>query len=246
MKFFKLIIVTLGLAVISAVYISCSKEIPSIATVKSNLSTTATVQVFDATLKSTRNFIWVNDKPVSGAALAFGGVYPGTAYAFDVPAGLANILIKDTLVTSTQAPLHFTQPLTAGKNYTIFMYDTLTSPKQLTVENKIVIPTDTTSRLRFGNFLYNTTAIPAVDVYSYRRGGTNSNPVFSNVATNTVTDFIPYASMITDTLYVYATGTKSPLIVKSFVTSLTPSRSYTSVLNGSYRGTKTVTTFVTY
>ena len=246
MKFFKLIIGTLALTGISAVYISCTKETPAIATIKSNLSTTATVQVFDATLKSTRNFIWVNDKPVSGSALAFGGVYPGTAYAFDVPAGSSNILIKDTLVTSTQPPLRVTQNLGTGKNYTIFMYDTLNNAKELVVENKIVIPTDTTARLRFGNFLYNTTPIPAVDVYSYRRGGVNSTPVFSNVATDSVTDFIPYASMITDTLYVYATGTKSPLIVKSFVTSLTPSRSYTSVLNGSYRGTKTVTTFVTY
>lgn len=246
MKFLKIIIASLCLAGISSTYISCSKDFPAVASVKSNLSTTATVQVFDATLKSTRNFIWVNDKPVSGAALAFGGVYPGTAYAFDVQAGLANFLIKDTLATSTQSPLHFTQPLTAGKNYTIFMYDTLTSAKQLVVENKIVVPTDTTARLRFANFLYNTTPIPAVDVYSYRKGGTNSSPVFSNVATDSVTDFIPYASMITDTLYVYATGTKTPLITKAFVTSLTPSRSYTSVLNGSYRGTKTVTTFVTY
>ena len=246
MKFFKSIIGILGVASLSTIYISCTKETPAIATVKSNLGTTATVQVFDATLKSTRNFIWVNEKLVSGSGLAFGGVYPGTGYAFNVPSGLTRILIKDTLVTSTQPPLFFTPTLTTGKNYTIFMYDTLNNPKELLVENKIVIPTDTTARLRFGNFLYNTTAIPAVDVYSYRRGGTNSNPVFSNVATNTVTDFIPYASMITDTLYVYATGTKSPLIVKSFVTSLTPSRSYTSALNGSYRGTKTITTFVTY
>jgi hypothetical protein len=246
MKFFKLIIASLSLVGISAIYISCTKETPAIATIKSNLSTSATVQVFDATLKSTRNFIWVNDKPVSGAGLAFGGLYPGTGYAFNVPVGLTTFLIKDTLTTSTQPPLHFTQTLTAGKNYTIFMYDTLTSPKQLIVENKIVIPTDTTARLRFANFLYNTSVIPAVDVYSYRRGGINSTPVFTNVQTDSVTDFIPYASMITDTLYVYATGTKSPLIVKSFVTSLTPSRSYTSVLNGSYRGTKTVTTFVTY
>ena len=244
MKFFKLIIATLGLACISAIYISCSKETPSVATVNTNLSSAATVQVFDATLKSTRNFIWVNNTPISGAAVAFGGVYPGTAYAFNVPAGSASFLIKDTLATSTQPPLNFTQTLTGGKSYTVFMYDTLTSPKQFTVANNIVIPTDTTSRLRFGNFLYNTTAIPAVDVYSYRRG--TAAPVFSNVATNSVTDFIPYASGLTDTLYVYATGTTSPLIVKSFVTSLTPSRSYTSVLNGSYRGTKTVTTFVTY
>src|SRR5579885_562013 len=215
MKFLKSIITALSLTGLSAVYISCSKDTPAIATVNNNLKSTATIQVFDATLKTTRNYIWVDNQRISGAALAFGGVYPGTAFAFDVPAGSRKILIKDTLVTSVQTPLNFTQTLLAGKSYTIFMYDTLTSPKVLTVTNNIVVPADTTTRLRFGNFLYNTTAIPAVDVYSYRRGGLNGTAVFSNVATDSVTDFIPYASMLTDTLYVVATGTKSPLIVKS-------------------------------
>ena len=246
MKFLKSIITALSLTGLSAVYISCTKDTPAIATVNNNLKSTATVQVFDAALKTTRNFVYVDNQRISGAAVAFGGVYPGTAFAFDVAAGSRKILIKDTLVTSAQIPLNFTQTLVAGKSYTIFMYDTLPSPKELTVMNNIVVPTDTTARLRFGNFLYNTTPIPAVDVYSFRKGGVNGSPVFTNVLTDSVTDFIPYASMITDTLYVYATGTKSPLIVKSFVTSLTPSRSYTAVLNGSYKGTKTVTTFVTY
>jgi hypothetical protein len=244
MKVLKLIIAGVSLMAMSSFYISCNKETPAVANIDKDFSSGATVQVFDATLKSARNFIWVDNTPISGAALAFGGVYPGTAFSFKLPAGSRSFLIKDTLATTTQPALNFTQTLDAGKSYTIFMYDTLTSPKQLTVTNNIVIPTDTTSRLRFANFIYNTTPVPAVDVYSYRRG--NSTPVFTNVATNAVTDFIPYASGITDTLYVYATGTTSPLIVKSFVTTLTPSRSYTSVLNGSFKATKTITTFVTY
>jgi hypothetical protein len=86
--------------------------------------------------------------------------------------------------------------------------------------------------------------LPNVDVYSFRRGTTT--PVFTNVATASVTNFIPYSSGMTDTLYVYATGTTSPLIVKQLVPSLTPTRSYTAVYNGSYKGTKAITTFVTY
>jgi len=132
----------------------------------------------------------------------------------------------------------------AGKSYTIFTYDTITSTKQATVLNNIVVPTDTSSRLRFANFIYNTTPVANVDVYSYKKG--TGAPLFANVATNQVTDFIPYASLQTDTLYVYAAGTTSPLIVKQAVPSLVPTRSYTSAYNGSYRGTKAVTTFATY
>jgi hypothetical protein len=148
------------------------------------------------------------------------------------------------LPTTKQTPLIFSQNFDAGKSYTIFTYDTITSVKQLTVLNNIVIPTDTSARLRFSNFIYNTNAVPNVDVYSYRRGATT--PVFKNVATGQVTDFIPYSSGLTDTLYVYATGTTSPLLVKSLVTNLTPTRSYTSTYSGSYRGTKVISTFATY
>ena len=234
----------LGLIAIAFAYTSCERETPQVAAIDTNFSNSATVQVFNSTVKSARNYIYVDGTPISGAAIAFGAVYPGTAYAFRVPAGSRSFLIKDTLSTSTQVPLNFTQNLDAGKSYTIFMYDTITSTKQSTVANNIVIPTDTTARLRFANFVYNTTPVANVDVYSYRKG--NSAPVFANVATGSVTDFISYASMLTDTLYVYAAGTTSPLLVKSVVASLTPSRSYTATYGGSYKATKSISTFATY
>jgi len=243
MKFSKIIISILGIAGVSSLYVSCDKETPSLAT-KDDLSNAGTVQVFNATVKATRNYVYVDGVPVSGAALAYQGVFPATAYSFKVNSGSRTFLIKDTLPTTTQIPLTFTQTIDPNKNYTIFTYDTITSVKQLTVQNNITIPTDTSAMLRFANFVSNTTALPAVDVYSFRKGMTT--PVFSNVATATVTNFIPYPSLLTDTLYVYATGTTSPLIVKQLVPSLTPTRSYTSVYNGSYRGTKAITTFATY
>ena len=246
MNFIKINRAGLLLIVTSLVYMSCTKQKPAIADNDSNFSNSATVQVIDVTLKSTKNFLYVDNALVTGAVFAYQGVSPSTGPGYRLAAGSRSFVIKDTTATTTQPPLSFTQNLEAGKSYTIFMYDTLNSPKQLTVVNNIEIPTDTTSRLRFANFLYNTTAIPAVDVYSFRRG--MSTPVFSNVATNTVTNFIPYASILTDTLYVYPTGSTaaSSLIVKQVVNSLTPSRSYTSVANGSYRGTKAITTFATY
>jgi len=243
MKFLKKINSILWILTITVLYMSCTKETPHIATRITDFSNSASVQVFSATVKAARNYVYIDGIPVSGIALAQGGIFPGTAYSFKSNAGSRSITIKDTLPTTTQVPLTFTQTLEAGKSYTIFTYDTITSTKQTTVLNNIVIPTDTSSRLRFANFIYNTTPVANVDVYSFRKPGTK---VFSNVATNQVTEFIPYSSGITDTLYVYAAGTTSPLIVKQLVPSLVPTRSYTSVYNGSFRGTKAVTTFATY
>ena len=244
MKFLKIMILTLGTLTISCLHFSCTKNNPQVTATETNFGNSTFVQVFDATVKSTRNYIYVDGIPVSGAALAFGGVFPGTAFAFKVNAGLRSFLIKDTLSSSTQVPLSFAENMQVGRSYTIFTYDTITSVKQATVLNNITVPKDTTARLRFANFIYNSFAVPNVDVYSYRRGTTT--PVFTNVATTQVTDFIPYASGLTDTLYVYATGTTSPLLVKALVTSLAPQRSYTSAYSGSYRGTKAITTFATY
>ncbi len=244
MKLLKIIILSLGVAVVSSLYMSCTKETPQVAPVETSFSNSANVQVFNATVKSTRNYIYVDGVPVSGAALAYGGVFPATAYSFKVNAGSRSFLIKDTLPATTQTPLTFSQNMDKGKSYTIFTYDTTISIKQATILNNIVIPKDTTSRLRFANFIYNSSAVPNVDVYSFRKGTTA--PVFSNIATNQVTDFIPYPSGVTDTLYVYATGTTSPLLVKSVIQGFTQTRSYTSVYSGSYSGKRAIAAFATY
>ena len=243
MKFLKKINLILWVLTIAALYMSCTQETPHVAPRSIDPSNSGSVQVFSATVKAARNYVYVDGTSVSGIALASGGIFPGTAYSFKVNAGSRSFTIKDTLPATTQVPLTFTQNIEAGKSYTIFTYDTITSTKQTTVLNNIVIPTDTSSRLRFANFVYNTTPVANVDVYSFRKPGT---AVFANVATNQVTEFIPYSSGITDTLYVYAAGTTSPLIVKQVVQSLVPTRSYTSVYNGSYRGTKAISTFATY
>lgn len=269
MKLFKTTILSLAMLSVASLQFSCSKKTPQIASSR-GVNFTSTVQVFSATVKAARNYVYVDGVPVSGATLAFGGVFPGTAYAFNVGASSHTFLIRDTLPTTTQVPLTFTQTLEVGKDYTVFTYDTITSVKQVTVLNDIVIPKDTTCMLRFANFVYNTSVLPSVDVYSYRRipgppvfvstpvyNGVNilapsfagSAPVFSNVGTTEVTPFKPYASGLTDTLYVFASGTTSPLIAKGFVTSLVPTRSYTSTFNGSYKAAlaaRVVTTFATY
>lgn len=240
MKLIKIITLCLGVATVIA---SCTREAPLTASTFTDLSSKATVQVFSATVKAARNYTYVDGVQVSGAVLALGGVFPATAYSFKVDPGSRQFLIKDTLPATTQVPLTFMETMEAGKSYTIFTYDTTTNIKQKTVLNNIVIPKDTTSRLRFANFIYNTTPLSSVDVYSSRRGNTT---IFTNVATNSVTDYIPYAAGTLDTLSVYATGTTTPLLGKIFVPSLVQTRSYTSVYTGSYQGTKVTSTFANY
>ncbi|HET7118904.1 MAG TPA: DUF4397 domain-containing protein [Hanamia sp.] len=244
MKLLKLIILYVGIAAVSSLFYSCSKETPNVAQPQTDFTNVANVQIFNATLKATHNYVYVDGSPVSGAAVSYGGVFPATAYSFIVNPGSRTFLIKDTTTGTTQVPLTFTQNMDAGKSYTIFTYDSITNIQQSTVLNNIVIPGDTTCMLRFANFIYNSADVPNVDVYSYRKG--SSAPVFSNVATTGVTDFIPYAAGITDTLYVYATGTTSPLLVKALIPTLTQTRSYTSVYSGSYSGKQAIATFATY
>lgn len=242
MKFLKTFSLAILFAALIAGSISCTRDVPALAN-PATIESAATVQVFSATVKASRNYIYVDGVPVTGSALALGSIFPSSTYAFKVDAGTHTFLIKDTLPATTQTPLTFQQTLEAGKNYTIFTYDTITSVKQTTVLNNIVIPTDTSCRLRFANFIYNKTPLPAVDVLSSAKGNT---AIFTNVATNTVTDFIPYPSGIRDTLSIYATGTTTPLLVRQILTGQTPTRSYTTIYSGSYSGTKTFTVFSTY
>ena len=258
MKYFKSNIFRLILVITSITYYGCTREIPKLTATETNISNGATLQVFNATVKSVRNYVFVDGTPVSGAIFATGGVFPNTAYGIKLTVGTHNVLVKDTATVTTQIPLNFSQMFDAGKSYTTFTYDTTTTIKQLTVVNNIIIPTDTSSRLRLANFIYNATAIPNVDVYSFRRiVGTpvfsngsplfsGSVPLFGNIATNAVTEFIPYPSGLTDTFYVYATGTTTPLIVKGVIPGLVPTRSYTTALTGSFKAAKAIGTFANY
>jgi hypothetical protein len=161
-------------------------------------------------------------------------------------AGSRAILIKDTLATTTQVPINLNANLESGSYYTIFTYDSIINAKSKLVKDVIITPTDTTARLRFAHFAYSTAAIPNVDVYSTRR----AQNIFTNVALTSVTDFIPYASAISDTLYVRETGKTVNLAGINGFSAITK-RSYTVIFRGSYRLTtgtaaRTLSSFLTY
>ncbi|MBL7725483.1 MAG: DUF4397 domain-containing protein [Chitinophagaceae bacterium] len=226
-----------GLLLTAVLVVSCTKSFDSRVVAQYENENSSNVQLFLATVGASRNYVYVDAKPVNGAALASGSLFPATGYGFSVPTGIRAFLVKDTLTASTQTQLSFAQNMEIGKHYTIFVYDTITAVKQKTVETSIVVPGDTTCRLRFANFIYNPNQIPAVDIFSFNR---NTN-IFTNVSVTDVTGFIPYPSILaTDTFYIRPTGTTTNLLKLSVTGGLTPKRSYTIVYRGSDRGTRTV------
>lgn len=225
---------------------SCTKSFDEKVIQQRDFSNSSLIQVHMGTVSATRNYVYVNTKPITGAALSLGTVFPSIGFAASIPGGLNAFLIKDTLSTSTQVPLSFAENMQVGKHYTVFMYDTINSPKQKTVETNIVVPDDTTARIRFANFVFSKTAVPAVDIFSKVK---NTN-VFTNINPTEVTDFIPYASAIRDTFLVRETGTTNQLAV---LNGLTPQekRSYTLIFRGRYQTTsgtiaRNLSSFINY
>jgi len=232
----------LGVLLIS----SCTKSFSEKVVQDRDFSNSSLIQVYMGTVSATRNYVYVDTKPLTGAALVLGSVFPSAAHAAKIPGGLNAFLIRDTLSTSTQTQLSFAENMQVGKYYTIFMYDTITSPKQKTVETTISIPADTSARIRFANFVYSSTSVPAVDIFSKVK---NMN-VFTNINVTQVTDFMPYPSGITDTFLVREAGTMNQLAALNGLTP-TEKRSYTLVFRGRYATTsgsiaRTLSSFVNY
>lgn len=240
-----LIKLTLAGATAMALLQACVKTDKSELPTNSNFSNKSMIRVFVATVNASRNYIYVDGQALNGSGLASGGMFPAAGvYASAVDPGVKAFLVRDTLTATTQVPLSFAENMQMGKNYTIFVYDTITSPKQKTVETSYVTPSDTSCRIRFANFIYNPTIVPAIDVFSFSR---NSN-VFTNVPVTGVSDFISYPSNLGgDTLYIRETGTTNNIIKVSLSsTTLQKKRNYTLVYRGSHRGTRVATLYTDY
>jgi hypothetical protein len=207
----------------------CTKTFNEKTIQQTNFNNQTLIQVYMAIVNASRNYVYVDGKPITGSLLSSGSVFPSSAYASSIEPGLKAFLVRDTLSTTTQVPLSFAEVMEVGKNHTIFIYDSINIPRQKTVQTIIKIPADTTANLRFANFTHSKTAIPGVDIFSKRL---NTN-VFTNVNITDVTGFIPYPSAFTDTLYVRSTGSTTNLATLNTM-NLNPKRSYTLVFRGSY------------
>lgn len=210
---------------------SCKKEFTPSWTEINDLSDRANIKYANYTVNSARNYILVENNFVSGTASAYTNVYPSGATSYmSIPAFYKSFTIRDTLPTTTQPALSFTATLDKGAFYTLFTYDSINAPKFKLVKDAIVVPTDTTARVRFANFAYSTAAMPNIDIFSTRLGAN----VATNLAPTDVTNFVPYASGILDTLHIRETGRTVNLVSVNGFSAITK-RSYTVVFRGSWR-----------
>jgi hypothetical protein len=240
----KLIIYSIGIGM--AGLTSCDKEFTKIPVENMELGDKAGVRLANFVVNSNRNYVYVDNVLLSGTSSAYTSTYPNAPSFMIMNPGTRAILVKDTLATTTQVPININANLEAGSYYTIFTYDSINNAKSKMVKDLIVTPSDTTARVRFANFPYSTAAIPNIDLYSTRRAAN----VFSNVSLAGVTDFIPYASNLLDTLYVRETGKTSNLAAIVGFSPITK-RSYTVIFRGSYRLTtgtaaRTLSSFLSY
>lgn len=226
---------------------ACEKEYKSLLTEETNLGNTAFVKFHNAIINSNRTYIYSDMVPLNGATIAYGGLFPSLSPSYTaLAAGTRAIAIRDTLAPSTQYPISFNAPMTAGTFYTIFAYDSLNAPKYKVIQDNIQVFNDTAARVRFANFPFSTTAIPNVDIFSQKQQAN----VFTNISTAAVTDFISFGANISDTLFVRPTGTTTNLTQLNGLVP-TAKRNYTVIFRGSYRTTagaaaRTLTSFLSY
>ena len=226
---------------------ACEKEYKSILTEETNLGNTAFVKFHNAIINSNRTYIYSDMVPLNGATIAYGGLFPSLSPSYTaLAAGTRAIAIRDTLAPSTQYPISFNAPMTAGTFYTIFAYDSLNAPQYKVIQDNIQVFNDTAARVRFANFPFSTTAMPNVDIFSQKQQAN----IFTNISTAAVTDFISFRANISDTLYVRPTGTTNNLTQLNGLVA-TAKRNYTVIFRGSYRTTagaaaRTLTSFLSY
>ncbi len=243
MKFFKILVIGFllpGTGLIS----SCEKELADPVAEVEDLSNTSYLKVYNAAINTSRNHVFIDNSKITGTALATGNIFPSTAFYSALTAGTRTLVMRDTLATTTQNVISFNPNFEKGKYYTLFLYDSTTAVKQKIVEDKLEQPTDGTARIRFANFIFSSSAIPNVDVYSFKKG-TN---VFTNISPTSVTDFVSYTAG-SDSLFIRPTGTTTNLAKLS--TTPAANRSYTYVFRGQYQAStgtlaRTLSSFLSY
>lgn len=206
----------------------------------------ARVQIYNTAPGTARTFAYADAKRLNGAAFIYSNTaHTGSGLSYAVMAGLRAFVVRDTLGSSIQPQISFAEDFQANKNYTIFLYDTMSAIKQKTVMTDIVKTNDnTTTRVRFANFTWLKGGTPPnVDLYSKNQ----NSIILSDVPYTGVTDFVTLPTGATDSLFVRETGTMTNLAAGAF--TFMPNESYTVVYRGRYNpGTfaKTLASFINY
>src|SRR5688500_1701597 len=120
MKFLKINNPLLLAFMVVIMFSSCEKTFDEKLVTDQDLGNSSTVQVYNAIVNSARNYVYVDGNTVTGALLTPGSTFPvsGTGIGFQLPGGLHNFTVRDTLRTSTQVAINFAENLQADRHYT--------------------------------------------------------------------------------------------------------------------------------
>lgn len=220
----------LTLFVTSLVVSGCSKAFDDPTLRNDDLSGLATIKVFNAAMGTQRNNIFIDGVRQMRTAFAYGTTSPSHSgdLGFALTPGVRSFIIRDTLTTSTQPVLNFSIDARAGKSYSVFMYDTIATTKQIFVENDYTVPSGGQSSYRFANFVYSKTMLEPVKLISKSLGG----EVFSSVPVTGVTAYTNVQGGVSDSLFIHNAVTNQ--LLTSFTFTPTPGRVYTLVYRGSF------------
>lgn len=217
--------------------LSCQKDWKTVSQVNYELKDSAFIKVMHTTLSGGTVALYANGRFLSYYLTQAGATAPNLffptlgAYATVTP-GAANILLKDTLPVS-KVSLVVTGTLEAGKYYSLFTYDTVTSIKYKLVEDKLTASPDTTTvtaRIRIANFLANQPV--GLDIISKRTGTVYA----TNVLPTNVSEFAPAFSRFTDSIQIRLNGTATIIGTINTVNML-ERRNYTVLVRGRTGGT---------
>ncbi len=208
----------------------CSKEFNDPTLRNDDLGGMATVKVYNFAMGTVRNNVFIDGVRQMRTAFAYAANSPAHSgdLGFALNPGVRSIIIRDTLATSTQPVLNFSIDAKAGKSYSVFMYDTLATSKQIFTENNFTLPTGGQSSYRFANFVYSKTMLPPVKLVSKAAGG----DVFDNVALTGITPYTTVMGGVSDSLFVY--NSVNNQLLTAFAFTPTAGRVYTLVYRGSF------------
>src|SRR5574338_257709 len=148
MNFNKIIRNGCGMMAAALMLASCTKDNGN--TTRANemkdFGNLARVQIYNAALGTARTFAYADAERLNGAAFIYStSAHTGSGLTYAVMPGLRAFVVRDTLGSSIQPQLSFAEDFQANKNYTIFLYDTMSAIKQKTVMTDIVKTNDNTT-----------------------------------------------------------------------------------------------------
>lgn len=234
---------------------SCKKDLKLVNAV-STTEGLAFIKIIDASpnfrnvFKGADSFnIYVNGVKINGSQLTYNSVFPAAIanlYA-GVPAGPQSIRItvngKLTPDSITLGSLNKT--LDAGSYYSFIITDEAlgaNEARQMFIKDNFALVDTNNFTVRFVNAVLNDAG--PVDVYSFRRAAN----IFTNVAPATATPFVNLSytlptSLLSDTLYVRATGTLTDIakvtVNASSAIFFNRGRAYTLLYKGQFGVTGT-------